>query len=439
MRTLGRAVAAPRAFAHRHAWEFAIAVGLLVVGAVIWRFSSAEWGAAVLIAVGVGFLLSLAYTEQTFRERERPREIEDQARAARDAAERREHAAREDAEMRRIAGLANDPLLEAELWRDVDQWRKDYGTEVESTAPLAWSVTAVLARGRPELEGARIDGWREIADALRSGARDLASAISQEFPGPIGKRRAELGGVYEAAGLAAGAADAVVAARERAIALQGSGTPDEQETMRGLRARRGALFDALEVLASRVVALDPSGDVGRVVADSMARHRAAAVTVRARHRELQAIAAAAAEQLLRDLAPGPEDLARSSLADANGTLRDVVGADAFALAADDEEEALVRWRSRVAPAQRAFMSPVEGRGYAMDDRTRHLWTRIHYDGVSELENAILRLEGDVHAQRGSPDNFVEAIPANVAASRDELRTAMRRLISRVDELRALEV
>jgi len=85
----------------------------------------------------------------------------------------------------------------------------------------------------------------------------------------------------------------------------------------------------------------------------------------------------------------------------DASLRDIARSDSFALAAENDEDAVYRWLRRVPPAQRAFHEAVMDRGAEMNEATHTLWTQIHNDGVLELENALRGLQGDLHAQGGT--------------------------------------
>lgn len=415
----------------RHAGELTVTALALGVAAALWRSFGLEWGAVALAAVVVGAAYSFATTEQSFRERERERRAAERAAADRAAIAAEERAARERAEMHRVAELACEFLLGTELWLDLDEWEVGAWKLAPATAApptkLSWSAAGILGRGREALIAARIDGWSEIASALHTQTATLANALQRELPGPPGSRRSELAGVYEAAEAAARSADAAASARRHVIELLGSGTVEEQDARLALGTQKAALFDALEQVRDRVVALDSIGDVERGIAQSINAHREAADRARSRQRDLHGLVARAAEQLLRDLAPAPEDLTASTVGRDDAGLRDVDADEDFRFDADVEAEALTRWCARLKVAPRAFWSVASDQVFEMDDRTRDLRTLVNSLDALALENAVCRLADDRRADRAQPYEY------------SDVTKAVEQLVKRVGELQDLEL
>lgn len=407
--------------------ELLLGVLLLAAGAVLSGVSAAAAYAAIFAGAAACILglITLVLEERRHR--------------ATDHAQRE----RERAQMRRIAELAREFLFERELWRDALEWKAHWDAQRanpsrEIPRPLEWSVVEILARGPADLvELASSDGWGAIGEALRTQMAEFTTAVDQEFPGPRAARRGDLRAVYDATQDIAAAAAALAQRRQRGVDAYWKGDPDKTARIRDeAPALVDAFCAAVVQLERSITSLDPTDDVARAIGASKERHRAAAAAETARHRELQRLAASAAEQLLHTAAPSAEYLGRSTLGRTDATLRDIAGDEHFAFAPTDEDAALADWRKRIAQAQRDLLAPVEGRGHEMHERTHFLFVRVHNDGVQELENAIQRIEEDRHTQRNSP---VDAIAQNVERPRREVRDAVQRLVVRIDELRGLEV
>src|SRR5438067_135009 len=86
--------------------------------------------------------------------------------------------------------------------------------------------------------------------------------------------------------------------------------------------------------------------------------------------------------------------------------------------------------------------PRPGDGVDLPERICGLWTQIHNDGLLELENALRGLQGDLHAQAGTPPppaNFTDVIATNIAEGRVELAAAIQRLVDRIDRFQKLVI
>ena len=308
---------------------------------------------------------------------------------------------------------------------------------------LEWSIAAIVARGREALRPAEVRGWSQIAQLIRDHAQYLTSRIDQEFPGPPAERRSELSVLFRAAEKAAEGADGLAGATRRSFELFYSGTHDDKERAeQAVQEDASFFFGACEWVQGCVERLDDREEFARSIAETAERHRAAAADLLRAARDVHAAAVAAAETLLAAAAPEPDDLERSTIGRRDASLRDIARADSFALAAEDEEDAVYRWLRRVPPAQRAFHEAVMDRGAEMNEATHTLWTQIHNDGVLELENALHGLQGDLHAQGGTPPppaNFADAIATNIAEGRVELAAAIQRLVDRIDRFQKLVI
>lgn len=344
-------------------------------------------------------------------------------------------------EMRRIAELARELLLETSVWTDIDEltaWVQGRRGSADSEVrpPREWSVAAVVGRGRDDLDAGAVSGWSTIAQLLRDHAERLTTMIDQEFPGQPAERRSELSTVFQAVQVTAKAGDDLAAARQRAIEAHWQTSEEKRAAEDALRAAADTFYRACEWLEGMVMRIEPHAELLAAMEESKARHRRDAEAAAATRRELQAIAARAAGQLLQDAAPSEPYLRHSTLGTA-GTLYDIAADGGFAFAPHEELDAVRDWRARIAAAQGEFVSAVEGRGLDMSRTTHWLWVQVNGDGIRELENALQRLEEDLvrnaHSGAGS-DNLAKSIER----SRDGVRGAVRPLVEKVARLQAHE-
>lgn len=429
-------------------WAFLFAVdrhvgeiGLTAAGVVLSSLLLApfrELGLVLLAAVFVGGPLSIAFTEQAFHaEQHRAREHE------------RAEEQRGLDEIRAIAVFAREILLDQAIWIDVDGVR-DYadGDVTVSRKRLAlprpvWSIAAIVARGQDALRPLEIRGWGTIAQLIGDHAAYLTTRIDQEFPGQPAERRKELATLFRAVYKAVDGAESLSAACRRVRELAPDAAHDERDRAREA-VDEGAhfFFGACEWVQGCIQRLDDRPEFAESIAAAAAEHRAAAAKVLAAQREIRDVAAKAAEQVLRDAAPAAGYLERSSLHGSSASIRDIARAASFAFDAAEEELALNDWKRRIAPAQRSFHLAVIDRGGEMTERTLSMWRLIHNEGLSALEQAIDRLEGDVHARGTQPPpgpSTADRISENERSRRDDLRTAVTTLVTRVDELVALRI
>ena len=404
-----------RGFLGRHATEIKVTVVAFVAAAAAWAIFGRELGIGLFAAVAIGIALSLAYTEGGFRERERTRVLAE-----------REQAQREREELAVIAELARTILCERDLWRDVVEWNAWSDTQHFNPSravprPPSWTVISIVASLREDLDPGAVGGWGDIADAIRGSGDALATAMQQRFPGAVTGSRAELREIYDLVANAVAAADQ----------LNGSYGQTQEERRAGLRAFRAALAQLVESIRR----IEATGVLAKKVEAAQAR---AAETARER-RELQSIAATAAEELLRAASPAADHLARSSVRLREGTLREVAAAEKpFAFAPDDEEAGLDTWRTRIGSAQRGFQDAVLGRGLEMHGNTHTAWVFTN-DGLRELDNALIRLQGDRRARTLATGAILEGVQNNITIAREQIQEAVRRLVTRIEELRQLEV
>jgi hypothetical protein len=421
----------------RHVGEIGLTAAGVVLSSVLLA-SFRELGLVLLAAVLVGGPLSIAFTEQSFRtEQRRGREHE------------RDEEQRGSDEMRAIAVFAREILLDQTIWTDVEGVR-DYAdgdvTVTRKRPPLprpVWSIAAIVARGQDALKPLEIRGWRTIAQLIRDHAAYLTTRIDQEFPGQPAERRKELATLFRAASTAVERAEYLSAACRRVRELAPDAARDEHDRAREAVVEGAhSFFGACEWVQGCVERLDDRPEVAESIAVAAAGHRAAAAKVLAAQREIQGVAAKAAEQVLRDAAPAAAYLARSSLHDPSASIRDIARATTFAFDGAEEEQALNDWKRRIGPAQRSFHLAVMDRGGEMTEPTLSMWRQIHNEGLSTLEQAIDRLEGDVRAWGTQPPpgpSMVDRIAENVRSRRDDLRRALTALVTRVDELVALRI
>lgn len=401
--------------------EFVIGLVVLALGVPVWSGYSHEIGIGLIVAGGI----AIAHGAITFVLEERRRRLETEAEEARGRAE-----------MRRIADLARELLLETAIWTDVDelasrmQAQQFSGQQIRP--PREWSVGAVVGRGREDLDPGAVRGWSTMAQLLRDHASRLTSAIDQEFPGQPAERRSSLRTVFQAVEAAAKGAEDLAARRQR-VAETPWGTPEERRAADdALCAAADTFFGACQWLEGVVMNIEPDAELLEAMAGSRARHRQMAEEAAAARRELQAIAARTAGALLNDAAPAPEYLTRSTLC-RGGTLHDVAADERFAFAPADEAAALRDWRVRIDSGERRFAAAVQNRGWDMSITTHWLWVQVNGDGIRELVNAVQRLEEDLARTglAGAADDVVEG-------SRERLRGAVHQLVEKIARLQAHE-
>lgn len=397
------------------------AVAAPVIGAVV--TASAGVGPLPGALVGGVFSALLYVMRQTGLElKERRADAEEQGRSRR--------------EMRRIAELARELLLETSIWTDVDElasWvQAQQFSEREVPAPREWTVAAIAARGRADLDAAEVRGWLTMAQLLRDHAQRLPSTIDQEFPGQPAERRSELREVFRAVEAAAKAADAVAPARERVLAAHWGTSEEKRVAEDALSAATAEFYGACAWIEGTVMRIEPDAELLAAIESSHVEHRTRAEAAAAARRELQTTAARTAGQLLRDAAPAEPYLERSTLGRA-GTLLDIAADEQFAFARDDEVMALFGWRARIATAQRRFGSAVEGRGLEMSRTTHWLWVQVHGDGIREFDNAVEQLREDL-VRAGTFAAPTDFVLDRVERSRQELRGSVRRLVEKIGRL-----
>lgn len=418
----------------RHAGELAITAGGGVVGASLLLVVSREFGLVILAAFAAGGPISIAYTEQSFREQQRQTEERERADAAAGLAE-----------MRTIAELARAIVLDVTMWTAILDWKGRWDSEAPNppkteSPPPEWSIAAIVARGRASLKPMEIRGWSQMAQLIRDHAAYLVSRIDQEFPGPPAERRSELTSLFRATDKAAEGADELARTTQRLSELYyGDDTHGTERTREFVNAAADSFFGACEWVQGCVERLDDRESFSQSIAQTADRHRSAAAAVTAAAREVHAIATNEASRLLVTAGPSPEHLARSTLGRADATLRDVANAEHFAFASDDEPAAVEAWLQRIPPAQRSFHLAVLDRGGDMNEATHFAWTRVHNDSLLELERSLQRLRDDLHARAGATSSLVDGVEENVSQARRDVSDSVRQLVSRIGELGRLQV
>jgi hypothetical protein len=155
--------------------------------------------------------------------------------------------------------------------------------------------------------------------------------------------------------------------------------------------------------------------------------------------ELQNRVRDAAREVLVSVTPLSEALARSSLARADMTLRDLGTLERFAFAPQQEAADVATWRAQIGPAQQALLAAIEGRGLEMHPRTHRAWIAVN-DAVRQLDNAI----GDLHSGLSTePLPLSGSLEANIYRQVEERRASVlvkvRALVERADEAIALRI
>lgn len=250
----------------RHTGELAISATALVAGVIVLAARAGELadiiGGALAAGGPIGAGLSIYYTEGDYRRR-----VDEAADAERERVER------EHSEMSRIAQLARGILLDTELWRDVlafhahvDAQRANPGREIPE--PPAWSVAAILARGRDALEPMRVRGWSQIADALRSHATHLQNVVDQEFPGQPAERRSELRGVFTMVEAAAKDAQWLYTVTNRRAEAQIASQEDQRTADDAVRDAASSFFAALEGIRGSIESIERAEEFARIVAET---------------------------------------------------------------------------------------------------------------------------------------------------------------------------
>jgi hypothetical protein len=326
------------------------------------------------------------------------------------------------------------PVSAIGYWSSRDRHRQQLRDAVQAAVNLLdWDLAVGWDAGRSShrpltirdlARAARTDQLQDVLDAGVTGGYPLSRRID-EFVGDFERRTAHSAGL-----LVPPRANTLVAQTIREMRQAGYAAAASLESGAG---------NLTEFTARLLRGVDAAEELELTYDRKAARHAAAerdaAATKRAARRvELQGIAAAAAHDVETNATP-PDRLSNLRRM---ATLRDVAAADTFAFAASDEANAIPEWRQRISRARDAFQAAVLGTGYDMDPRTHRSWIAVT-DELRELDNALTELGSLLETRTRADDRERSTLDARIMERHDALPTFVRRLLERIDELRALAV